>query len=169
MQRLFKFLAVSPIIFLLTACPVVQHIPFSTKGETSFDNRLVGMWSNTQTEIEAIKVEIKAGVDDKSAILNVIEKGSMFMAESESFEAWLSVLKNQTFLVLKEIKTEATEKDNYYLYHLVISQNTVVTSDVSLLVGGSDAITSTETYREEVKASMDKEGFLSSPIEWHKN
>jgi hypothetical protein len=40
--------------------------------------------------------------------------------------------------------------------------------DITLNVNGIDAITSIEAYRDEVKASMAFEDFLSNQIDWVK-
>lgn len=165
---MLKFLLLMPVAMLLTACPVSQEFPLGIKGEYPFDNRLIGVWSNGQESVEASQVEIKAQNDGKSAQLNVLERGSLYTPETNLFEAWLTIIKDETFLVLKEMPTEPAEKESYFLYHLTIEENLVTTRDVGLLVGGSDAVTSTETFREEVKQSLEIDDCLSSPIEWYK-
>jgi len=45
----------------------------------------------------------------------------------------------------------------------------MATCDVALLVGGIDAVTSSETLREEVLGSMDRDDFCTESTSWTKS
>ena len=56
----------------------------------------------------------------------------------------------------------------YYLYNYRIEGDNLKTCDVSLKVGGRDAITSTDAFRNEVKESLKIEDCLTGEIIWEK-
>ncbi|MGG9970798.1 hypothetical protein ACQ33O_03295 [Ferruginibacter sp. SUN002] len=154
--------------FLLTACPVATKFPLTEKEDLStFDKRLIGEWVNSDSAAEAKKIRITKGETKKTYHIEVLEKGSMFMAESETFEAWITDLDDKKFIVLQEIKDGETDK-SYYVYHLEITDDYLITHDVSLKVKGIDGIKSVSTYREEVSASMTFKDFLSEERKWTK-
>ncbi len=85
----------------------------------------------------------------------------MFSADGDDFTGWLTTLGNKTFLVLQQVK-HGEELETFYVYHVDISSSKVISHDISLNVNGTASITSIESYREEVLASMNTEDFLSS-------
>lgn len=155
-------------MFLLVGCPINTAFPLGKKGETAFNESLLGIWTNDHTDGVATKVSITKDTDLNCAVLHIDTKGEMFMAETVDFKIWLTTIEQKTFLVLQDL-IDGVPHENYHAYHLLIDERLVITSDISLLVDGSDAITSIDNYRAEVKASMSESEFLADPIEWKKN
>jgi len=155
------------ISVFLMGCPVSTTYPLG-KAESAekIDKALIGTWTNDSTSSEATKIIIEKESETIYKI-TVVEKGTMFMAETTYFKAWATKLENKTFMILQERGAEGL-KEVYYVYSLELEKNKMTTHDITLKVGGTDAITSIETYRDEVKASMTKEGFLSGKIVWKK-
>ncbi|MDH4472241.1 MAG: hypothetical protein QE487_06515 [Fluviicola sp.] len=155
-------------LFILAGCPVSSTYPLGKKGDVKLDTRLIGTFSNTAEDVEANKVIIKKGSETNTYTVYVAEKGSSFMADGPDFTGWLAKLDDQTFLVLQQV-IDDVEQETYYVYHIEMIKNGFTSSDISLKVNGTAAITSIEAYREEVKASMGMEGFLAGQIEWKKD
>jgi hypothetical protein len=155
-------------MFLLVGCPVSSKFPLGSKGEIAFEENLLGSWSTEDSASSAHKVTITEGTEINTATLHVDVRGGTFMADGDDFEVWLTILKNQTFLVLEQT-LDGAGSGSFYVFHLDLNGNTLVASDISLKVNGTDAITSIESYREEVKASMTDPEFLTTPILWTKN
>lgn len=152
--------------FLLMACPVSTSYPLGEKNSEKIDKALLGTWKNDSVNAEAQQVTLTQA-DDYTYSLKVEKKGSMYMAETDDFQAWLTSIDNHRFLVLQEVG-EGVAKETYYVYHIEFEGKKLRTNDITLKVNGTDAITSIPAYREEVKASMSKEGFLAGPIVWRK-
>lgn len=166
-QAIAFFAVITIIAFAFMGCPVSSKYPLGEKGKEPINKDLIGTWKNDSTGSEATKVIVSKGKETNTYAVEVTEKGGMFMAETTSFTGWLTVLDEKTFFVLQEIK-EGTPTETYYVYHVKVDKNKLTTNDITLKVGGTDAIQSIETYREEVRASMKKEGFLAGEIVWKK-
>ena len=156
-------------LFILAGCPVSSTYPLGDKGEVKLDTHLLGTFMNEAEDVEANEVIISKGSEANTYNVHVESKGSMFMADGEDFTGWLAKLDDQTFFVLQQL-IDGVATETYYVYHIQIDKNhsKFTTSDITLKVNGTDAITSIEAYREEVKASMTMEGFLAGTIEWTK-
>jgi hypothetical protein len=155
-------------LFILAGCPVSSTYPLGKKGDVKLDTRLIGTFSNTAEDVEANKVVIKKGDETNTYTVYVSEKGSAFMADGPDFTGWLAKLDDQTFLVLQQVVDDVAQ-ETYYVYHIEFDKSKgFKSSDISLKVNGTTAITSIEAYREEVTASMAMEGFLAGTIEWEK-
>ncbi|HLP54363.1 MAG TPA: hypothetical protein VK151_05005 [Fluviicola sp.] len=155
-------------LFLLAGCPISSEYPLGKKGDVALDSRLIGTFSNEADDPEAHKVTITKGSAANTYRVHVDERGGMYAAGSDDFTGWLTKLEGQTFLVLQEV-VEDVETETYYVYHIYFTESGFETSDISLKVSGTAAITSIEAYREEVKASMGMNDFLSSTVYWTKN
>lgn len=154
-------------MFILAGCPVSSKYPLGEKGKEEFNEMLIGTWVNDQSESAAKQVTITSGEELNTAKLHVDEKGESFMADDVNFLIWLTTLEKKTFLVLQQI-LDGQLVETFYVHHISITDNKVTTSDIGLLVNGVDAITSVDSYREEVKASMGNAAFLSDQIVWIK-
>jgi hypothetical protein len=153
---------------LLTACPFSTKFPLAEKEDvSSFDKRLIGEWINTDTTVVASKIKITKGETKKTYHIQVLEKGAGFAAESDEFDAWITEINNNKFMVLQEIKDPGAEK-TYYVYHIEMNDNNLITHDILLKVRGTDAITSVSSYREEVRTSSTFKNFLTEEIKWTK-
>lgn len=165
--RILSFGLVAFFALFLMACPVSSKFPLGESGKEKIDKNLLGTWKNDSTGAEATKVVIEK-TDDYTYKVTVKEKGSMYMADGDSFKGWLTKIEDKTFFVLQELDTEGSPKDTYYVYCVSVDKNVLTTNDITLKVGGTDAITSTQAYRDEVSASMKQEGFLAGKIVWKK-
>lgn len=60
-------------------------------------------------------------------------------------------------------------EDKYYCYqYKIIDSKTLEIADIPLLVGGINAVKSTESLREEIKASSLKEDFKKDELSYKK-
>ncbi|HRF41890.1 MAG TPA: hypothetical protein PK198_24020, partial [Saprospiraceae bacterium] len=75
-------------------------------------------------------------------------------------------LDGRTFLIAKPIESG---EEKYYHYHYHFEGGMLVIQDMGLLVGGVDAVTSSEALRKEVSASLKNPECLSSRMEYAKN
>ena len=156
------------LCFILTACPVSSKLPLAEKEEAlSFEKKYIGTWINKDTASEANKIVISKGTDKDTYRILVVEKGPMFMAEGDEFDAWITKLNNKRFVILQEIKDEVAY-NTYYAYNIEFDNNSIITHDITLKVKGVDAITSVSSYQDEVSASMKLKGFLAGKLEWIK-
>lgn len=165
--RLFLLPVIAAFSFLFAGCPISTKYPLGASNAEKIDKLLVGTWTNDSTGVEATKVKIEKA-DEYTYNVSVEEKGSMYMAESTTFKGWLTKLGDKTFMVLQETDNGVAQ-DTYYVYCLSgIGKNSLTTNDITLKVGGTDAVTSTQAYRDEVTASMTKDDFLAGTIVWKK-
>ncbi len=162
MKKITSFSLLAFVLLTFYGCPVSSSYPLGKQGEYKIDPNLLGTWITEQVDHEVSKVIITKK-DDFTYNIKVMEKGDMFMAETDNFTGWTTKLEDQTFLCLKESET------GYYVYKIdKEGKNKMITHDISLKVKGTDAITSIEEYRKEVASSMSYEDFLSSEALWKK-
>ncbi len=149
-QTLFLFSAISIIVLVSTGCPVGIPHPLGKPGTEKIDLRLIGTWTAQTDSVEVLKMEVSKS-DDYTYHIEVLEQGEMFAVESNDFKGWVTKLDGKNFFCA--IETDPAE-EQYYHYHYSFEGATLVLYDISLLVGGMDAVTSTEAYREELSASL---------------
>lgn len=165
MKTLHVLFLLAAGLMLLTGCPVSTNYPLAAKGSTKLEKKLIGTWT-TDAEEPAVKtVNIEKGTDDNTYKVTVTERGPMYAPETDHFTGWLAELGGKTFLVLQSVLNGAPE-EAYFLYLVDIEKNQITTHDSSMLVGGMDAVVSTETYQQEILASMTKENFLGEETVW---
>ena len=164
MKKALFTLAVLPVLFLLAGCPVGLDYPLGTPGTEKINKALIGKWSQENTDMEVMRMEIEK-LNDYTLKLTVTERGSMYAEESDIFKGWCTTIENQQFLYFQEIDSSAAQ---YYHYAYKFDGDKLVTYDMSLLDGGVDAVTSTAALREQVAKSMKMDEFLSSEAIWTK-
>lgn len=152
---------------LFTACPVSTTYPLEKKGAVKLDKALIGVWTTSTEEAEAQSISIKQGKETNTYDVTVLERGSMFMADGDDFTGWLAELGGRRFMVLQQI-IEGVPQETFYVYHIKMENGKLISNDISLKVGGTDAVTSVQAYQEEVLASMKMEDFLASEMSWDK-
>lgn len=165
MRTLLSLFLLLSCAILFTACPVSTTYPLEKKGAVKIDKALLGVWKTDNADAEAVEIEIKQGKEANTYDLRVLERGSMFMADSDDFTGWLAELGGRRFLVLQQL-VDGVAHETFYVYHIKIENGKLISNDITLQVGGTDAITSVQTYQEEVLASMEMEDFLASEIIW---
>lgn len=132
----------------LASCPVGVEFPLGTPGTEKIDKKLLGTWRATDAEHEVQRVRISKR-DKTSYDLEVLQKGELFAADATSFTGWVTKVDGQRFLY-----ANAQSSDEYFTYAYDFAGKDLVVSNVALLVGGIDAVTSTAAYRAEVSASL---------------
>lgn len=148
-----------------TGCPVGIDYPFATESQLEkVDNKLVGTWRSVVDSADMLQVRILKE-DDITYSIEVLEKSENYMADDTRFFGWSTKLDGHSFLFSQGLDSD---DDSYYLYHISFEGKKLVIQDVGLLVGGVDAVTSTEAFREEVSASLKNPDCLSARFEYIK-
>ncbi len=165
MKKSHGLLALIPLMFILSGCPVGITYPLGFPGTEKIEKDLIGTWIQSDTALEVIKMKIEK-LDDFSYKLTVLERGTSYMEETDVFKGWCTAINKQQFVYFQTFDDANSE---YYHYAYKFDGKKLITYDMSLLDGGTDAVTSTQTFREQVTTSMTKPEFLSSEIIWNKN
>ena len=149
-----KFFFLLPLLFLLTACPVGLNYAPGKVATEPVDARLIGTWEAECSDCEIQKVTIKKKTANEFSV-QVLERGEMYALETDDLTLYQTKIDDLTILYLKP-----SNEDKYYLYQVVIkSASEIELGDVSLLDGGVDAISDTESLRKQISNSKDKEEF----------
>jgi hypothetical protein len=138
--------------------------PLGNPGTEKIDERLLGTWI-AQTEDAEMKKLVISKKDAYTYRVQVLEPGEMYALETDWLDAWVTQFEGYSFVYGKP---DDDPEENYYLYQYAFEGNTLVTQDVSLLVGGMDAVTSPDTYKEEVRESLKLPDCLTSRMEYVK-
>lgn len=168
MRILLSLVVLVSCAWIFTACPVSTTYPLEKKGAVKLDKAFIGDWTTDTEDIEAKRISVKEGTEANTYSVTVKERGSMFMADGDDFIGWLAELGGKRFMVLQQV-IDGQPTETYYVYHVTIDGKSMVTNDITLKVGGTDAITSIDAYQAEVLASMQMEEFLVGEIQWTKN
>ena len=59
MKKSLFTLAVLPLLFLLAGCPVGIDFPLGTPGTEKIDKQLLGKWSQSNTDLEVMRMEFE--------------------------------------------------------------------------------------------------------------
>ena len=151
-----------PVMVLLSGCPVGLAYP-AGNGDEKIDPALIGTWVTTKEDAEFKKVSF-VKKDAYSYTVTTAETGDLYMLDATSFTAWKTTIGGKTFIY--SLPTEGEE--SYYLYCYKIEGKKMYSYDVSLLDGGTDAVTSTEALRKQIETSLTMEDCLSAETEWTK-
>ncbi|MFZ5553147.1 MAG: hypothetical protein ACOZCO_08540 [Bacteroidota bacterium] len=162
MKALKLFIWLLPVCFLMTACPVGIDYPADEEGKNAIDKKLIGTWKCSKPDHEIVKMKIEAK-DKNTYTINILEKGGMYSVASDKWTAWITTIDKYRIIYAKP-----EGENQYYHYCYEVEKSTLRTWDISLLAGGVDAVTSTQSLREEIKASSEKEEFLSSETVYEK-
>lgn len=164
MKKRFLFLF-SSVIFLLMGCPVGLEYSLGNPGKEKIDKDLLGTWRGDSEEGEVRRVKMEAG-EDNSLKVTVLERGEMYSLETDNLTGWVTTVDTKKFLYFTP---EGEGKGTYYHYCYWMDGDSVVSTSMSLLDGGVEAITSTETLRMQVVASMKMEGWGEETVKWSKD
>ena len=128
------------------------------------DKDLLGTWKAVADSAEILVVRI-GQEDELTYNVEVIEQSENYLADDTQFFSWTTRLDGHSFIF-----SQGSESDNedFYLYHYAFEGKKLVIHDVGLLVGGMDAVTSTEAFRQEVSASLKNPECLSGRFEYVK-
>lgn len=154
-------LVLSMILLVGTGCPVGIEHPLGYPGTEKIDRDLIGTWACQVEEGEVQRIQISEGTANSYEV-TVLERGSTYALETDVLTGWVTELDKKKFVYFKP-----DNEESYYLYAYELDgKQTLRTWDVGLLVGGVDAVTSTEAFRKEVSASLDNPECLSSEQVW---
>ncbi len=164
MKAKYSLLLLLPaVVLLMTGCPVGLDYSLGTPGSEEINKTLIGTWVNGSEEAEVKRVKIVKGKEN-SYDVTVLERGEMYSLETDNLQGWVTTLEEKSFLYLKPVG-----EDKFYHYCYWMEGEILQTSDVSLLDGGVDAVTSTETLRKQVATSMRMKEWGSEIQEWSKD
>lgn len=152
-----------PLMFLLQACPIGLDYSMAGAGQEKINKKLIGVWESDNPDGEISVVEFKENTAT-SLKATVITPGESYTLEEMEFTVWQTELNGKSFLVLKP-----ENEDKYYHYCIRFNgDNEIVFHDVALLDGGTDAVTSTESLRDQVARSMEMEGWGAERTNLHR-
>lgn len=163
MKKLLFYPFFLAMTILFSACPVGLDYPLGSPGKEPIDPMLIGTWTCSSSDAEVLKVSISKK-DDFSYQVEVLERGEMYALETDNLTGWVTELGGKKFFYLKP---DNEEKFMHYMLKEISAQR-MVSCDVSLLIGGVDAVVSHEALRKEVAESMRKEEFCTETLEWRK-
>jgi hypothetical protein len=165
MKKSHFILIMLPIILLLMGCPVDTKFPLAEPGTEKIDKNLLGTWDNHNSDSTADVRKVKITKKDSFTYnVTVLEKGNMYMADTNIFEGFVTKLEGKDFFYVRP----AGKESKYYLYCYQLDGKQLKTYDVGLKAGGLDAVTSTNAFQEEVKASLKMPDCLSGELIWEK-
>ena len=169
MKNLFSkallFMAIAFISILTTGCPIGIGYPLCEADKVEkLDTRLLGNWKSLSDSAEILEVKLTKK-DDVTFNVEVLEHSDNYLNDAFTYFSWTTKLDGRSFLFSQPAEGESSD---YYLYHYAFEGKKLVLHDVGLLVGGVDAVTSTEAFRKEVSASLKDPDCLSARIEYAK-
>jgi hypothetical protein len=145
-MKKFTLLFSIPLLAFLFGCPIgIMYAP-GNPGTEKIDKDLIGTWQTT-TEDPEFAIATITKQDDYSLHASLSNTGGLFDLKETELTCWNTVIDG-----LKIIYT--TSDGKYYSYAYKMDNNALTLFDVSLLEGGIDAVTSTETFRSQISASM---------------
>lgn len=164
MRKFLVYAVMTAITITFYGCPVGSEYPLGKPGTEKIDKALIGTWKaeGNMADLTISKVKIKKK-NDYSYSVEILEPGDAYMEEIYNYTGYVTELDGRKFVYFL-----AEGSTSYYLYHYEVRGSQVITHDVGLLVGGKDAVTSTEAYRKEVSESLKKPDCLSEEIVYNK-
>lgn len=161
-MKKYMLLLLAGVAMLVTGCPIGLSYPLGEPGTTQIDDALVGTWVCSAEDPEVKEITI-AKKDANSYKVTVLERGSMYSLETDNLTGWVTKVGGGTFVFF-----QPENEENYYHYQYRFEGNTMITNDVSLLDGGVDAVTSTESLRTQVETSMKQGEWANETLSWKK-
>jgi hypothetical protein len=161
-MKKYLILLLPAVLLLMMGCPVGLEYSLGTPGEEKLDKSLIGTWRCKSDEAEVKRVKIDKG-DENSYKVTVMERGEMYSLETDKLTGWVTTIKEKNFVYF-----QADDDDKFYHYCYWLDGGDLVTTDVSLLDGGVDALTSTESLRKQVETSMRMDEWGKETLEWIK-
>ncbi len=152
-----KLLFALPLLFLLTACPIGLDYAPGQVGTEAVDARFEGTWRLDPGTPDHEVVEVTFTKQNKFAYaVTVKERGEMYALETDELFMYQTTIDGLNVMYLKP-----SNEDDYYLYQFEFDGKQLIVGDISLLDGGIDVVTSTESLRQQIAASKSKEEFLA--------
>jgi hypothetical protein len=157
-------LAILCVSFLTAGCPVGLKYPLAEPFTEPIDKNLLGTWvaKSDSAEMLQFRVILKS---DYTYVIDVQETSDNYLLDIYEFDAWVTKFEGRNFIYGK---AQTGDSEDYYLYEYVVKDKNLAIQDVSLLVGGVDAVTSTEALRKEIAASLKLPDCLTARLEYSK-
>jgi len=159
-----KLLSISLLAFIVLAfygCPIGLDYSLGNPGTEKIDESLVGTWQiNDGLDGEVLKLKISKKTAN-SYTVEVLERGELYSLETDHLTGWTTTINGEKFFYV-----QPDGETKYYHYHYEINGKKMIMHDVSLLDGGVDAVSSTETLRSQVERSMSMEGWGKEKLEY---
>jgi hypothetical protein len=162
MKKLLSACLLAFIVCAFYGCPIGLDYPLGVTGTEKIDAKLIGTWTCEVADAEVVTVKF-AKKDEYTYNVDVLERGELYSLGTDHLEGWVTSLSGGTFLFLKP-----DDESKYYHYVYRIEQGKLIVSDVSLLDGGVDAVTSTGTLRSQVERSMSMETWANESLTYTK-
>lgn len=163
MKKILSFGLVAFIVLAFYGCPLGLDYSLGNTGKEAIDPGLIGTWAISEGQDgEVLKMKI-AKKDANSYTVEVIERGELYSLETDHLTGWVTTVGGKTFFYV-----QPEDEQKFYHYHYELSGKKLIIHDVSLLDGGVDAVTSTETLRSQVERSMKLEGWGAEKLEYVK-
>ncbi len=161
-MKKFLILLLPAVLLLMMGCPVGLEYPLDKPGSEKIDKSLLGTWVCKSEDAEVKRVKV-AKEGDNSYAVTVLERGEMYTLETDKLTGWVTTVKEKNFIYL-----QAEGDSKYYHYCYWMDGGDLSTTDLALLDGGVDAVSSTETLRKQVESSMHKDDWGKEVLEWVK-
>jgi hypothetical protein len=153
-----------PVLMLvLMGCPIGLDYSPAEPGSEKFDKKLIGTWrfqpTATVKDAEVIEMTFER-VDNNTMKAIVKERGEMYSLETDELLGYETEVNGLHVLFFKP----ENESKYYHYQYKLDGENTLITADIALLDGGVDAVTSSETLRDQITRSMSKPDFYKETI-----
>lgn len=163
MKNLLFTVCLIGMAFVFSGCPIGLDYSAGKEGKEKIDKKLIGTWTNSLEDPEVKSVKIEKGTAKNTYKVTVLEKGSMYALNTDNLTGYCTKIANKTFVYFKP-----SDENKYYLYHYEWKKSSLITHDVTLLRGGVDKVTSTETLRSQIQASLKSDSCLTNTQTWSK-
>jgi hypothetical protein len=117
MQKLFGWISLFLLSFLLTGCPYESAVPID-QPSVKFPTALLGKWEPKSSGDDLMTISRK---DDRVMKIVKTKKEATADDKPEEYEGYLSDVNGVTFLNLYEVSGEANSTRKYLIYKLEIS------------------------------------------------
>lgn len=133
----------------ISGCPVALPYPLTETPEP-LDPTLLGTWVAQSEEAEIQEVAFTKK-NNTTYTVEVLKQGAFYAAEGVDFEAQITRFEGRSILISRSVDAP---DEGWFHYDVSVKGDVLVVHDVSLLVGGMDAVTSTQALRKELAASL---------------
>ncbi len=153
------FLALS-----MSGCPVALPYPL-TDTPDPLDPALLGTWVALSDEAEIQEVALTKK-NNTTYLVKVLKQGAFYAAEGVDFEAQITRFEGRSILIARSVDAP---DEGWFHYDVSVKEGLLVVHDLSLLVGGMDAVTSTQALRKELAASLKNPECLTGELVYDRN
>lgn len=142
-----------PSVFFLFGCPIGVDFAPGNPGTEKIDAALIGQWETADADAEFTSVKLTKQ-DEYSFHASMLKTGEMYGLDETELTVWNTTVDGQKILY-------TLSGNQYFIYgYKQGAANELKLYDIALLVGGMEAVTSTEAYRQEISGSLKKTNCL---------